>query len=391
MQEAGKQAAENLLFNPKAPRSGPGRTGFNPLTEKNAENGTDTQTRHGRKIYVGNLPEDATSGGVREFFNKTINTILTAKLPGDALVGCYLNAQRRFCFLELRTLREAEFLLNFDGIFYAGNALRLRRPQDFNAVIFPQQMEAEKKQFQQEHPELAAKYEKSPSPEIIAGALGILSSTVEDGPEKMFVGGLPMLMTDDELKQLLQSFGPLKGLHLIKERDNPNQSKGFAFVQWRSMCSADSAMRALHGMKFGQRNLTVRRAVDHEQYRKMSVSNGTQATSQYMTPEQFKPTRVLSIFNMLPMIQTTDEAEVGRVTAESREECQKIGDVLSAEWRDYQVLVEFSTVEGAQAGMGMMQGRKYDGRVLCCAYANPTEKMQQLGTSCWHCRLPATP
>ena len=45
--------------------------------------------------------------------------------------------------------------------------------------------------------------------------LGLVSSLVNDGPDKVFVGGLPYNLKDEDVKELLAVFGPLRSFHLV--------------------------------------------------------------------------------------------------------------------------------------------------------------------------------
>ena len=48
------------------------------------------------------------------------------------------------------------------------------------------------------------------------GHSGGVSSMVPEGPNKVFIGGLPHHLPDSEVKELLESFGPLRvGLLLL--------------------------------------------------------------------------------------------------------------------------------------------------------------------------------
>jgi splicing factor U2AF subunit len=77
-----------------------------------------------------------------------------------------------------------------------------------------------------------------------------------DGPDKVFVGGLPYYLTEVQIKELLESFGyvhfvhmdfnrafildfltfmlcrPLRGFDLVKDRETGN-SKGYAFCVYQ--------------------------------------------------------------------------------------------------------------------------------------------------------------
>jgi splicing factor U2AF subunit len=56
-----------------------------------------------------------------------------------------------------------------------------------------------------------------PPPVFNLAALGIVGTTVAEGPGKVFVGGLPYHLTEEEIKELLGAFGPLRSFHLVKD------------------------------------------------------------------------------------------------------------------------------------------------------------------------------
>ena len=53
-----------------------------------------------------------------------------------------------------------------------------------------------------------------------------------DGPDRIFVGGLPYYLTEEQIRELLSSFGPLKAFDLVKDRDTGN-SKGYGFCVYQ--------------------------------------------------------------------------------------------------------------------------------------------------------------
>lgn len=52
-------------------------------------------------------------------------------------------------------------------------------------------------------------------------------SQMIDANERVFVGGLPYYLTDDQCRELLASFGAIKSFDLVKDRETGN-SKGCA-------------------------------------------------------------------------------------------------------------------------------------------------------------------
>ena len=86
-------------------------------------------------------------------------------------------------FVELRTAEEAACLMQLDGIEYQGFPLRIRRCQEYNAAKAPPL--------------------KRKTPVLDVVELGIVSTQVQDTPNKVFVGGIPKDWDEDKIKKLL--------------------------------------------------------------------------------------------------------------------------------------------------------------------------------------------
>ncbi|CAI9259558.1 unnamed protein product [Lactuca saligna] len=80
-----------------------------------------------------------------------------------------------------------------------------------------------------------------------------------EGPDRIFVGGLPYYFTVVHIRELLESFGPLRRFDLVKDRDTGN-SKGYGLCVYEDQAATDVACAALNGLKMGDKTLTVRRA-----------------------------------------------------------------------------------------------------------------------------------
>jgi len=119
----------------------------------------------------------------------------------------------------------------------------VRRPSDYN-------------------PSLAATLGPSqPNPNLNLSAVGLAPGSAGglEGPDRIFVGGLPYYFTESQIRELLESFGPLRGFDLVKDRETGN-SKGYAFCVYQDLSVTDIACAALNGIKMGDKTLTVRRA-----------------------------------------------------------------------------------------------------------------------------------
>lgn len=80
-----------------------------------------------------------------------------------------------------------------------------------------------------------------------------------DGPNKLYVGGIPKEMTEEQVKTLLLRYGNLRSYFLVKE-SNTNINRGFAFCEYANDEGTTNALTYLHGLKVqGSRTVTVRR------------------------------------------------------------------------------------------------------------------------------------
>jgi RNA recognition motif-containing protein len=72
---------------------------------------------------------------------------------------------------------------------------------------------------------------------------------------KLYVGNLPYLTTDDELRTCLQA-GTVASVAVIKDRDT-GTSKGFGFVQMTTRAEAENAIKLLDNYQLGEHSLKV--------------------------------------------------------------------------------------------------------------------------------------
>lgn len=194
--------------------------------------GVNQATRTARRLYIGGLTV-ATEPALTAFFNELIAAVYK---PGDHLVGVFLSPEKRFAFIEFKEVAMCTAALAFDGVLFNGAQLKIKRPNDYVPAPVT-------------------------GPPIVfrMGGVGLVSSSVPDGPNKIFIGGLPHTLTDEQVKELLTAFGPLVGFHLVREAGSPT-SKGYAFAEWANPAHGEMAVQGLHGMLIADKPLTVKRA-----------------------------------------------------------------------------------------------------------------------------------
>jgi RNA recognition motif-containing protein len=73
---------------------------------------------------------------------------------------------------------------------------------------------------------------------------------------RLYVGNLPKVTTEDELKALFSQAGTVTAVEVIKERGT-NQSKGFAFVTMPDEAESEKAISMFNSYAIGENQLKV--------------------------------------------------------------------------------------------------------------------------------------
>jgi len=155
-----------------------------------------------------------------------------------------MNREQRFALVEFRLTEEASNAMALDGILFEGVPVKVRRPTDYYLSL------------------AAALGPSQPSRKLNLAAVGLTAGSDGGGledPDRIFVGGLPYFYSEAQVRELLESFGPLRGFDLVKDRETGN-SKGYAFCVYLNTNVTDIACAVLNGTKMEDKTLTVRRA-----------------------------------------------------------------------------------------------------------------------------------
>eukprot|EP01018_Ginkgo_biloba_P026379 Gb_16437 [translate_table: standard] len=344
---------------------------------------TQQATRHARRVYVGGLPPLANEQTIATFFSQVMAAIggNTAG-PGDAVVNVYINHEKKFAFVEMRTVEEASNAMALDGLIFEGAPVRVRRPSDYN-------------------PSMAAALGPSqPSPHLNLAAVGLTPGATggADGPDRVFVGGLPYYFTEAQIKELLESFGPLRGFDLVKDRDTGN-SKGYGFCVYQDPAVTDIACAALNGLKMGDKTLTVRRATASGQpkpdqsnilaeaqqqiaFQKLALqaTNGVSALMPgLLAGAAENPTKVVCLTQVVNVDELLDDQEYEDIYEDMKEECGKYGVITTLAMPRPKstgeevpgvgkVFVEYADTQGAAKAKASLNGRKFGGNVVVAVY-----------------------
>lgn len=78
--------------------------------------------------------------------------------------------------------------------------------------------------------------------------------------KKIYVGNLPWSTTDEDLRELFATYGPVQSSSVVNDRET-GRSRGFGFVEM-APADADKAIAELDGRDYGSRALRVNEALD---------------------------------------------------------------------------------------------------------------------------------
>uniref|UniRef100_A0A162A276 Splicing factor U2af large subunit n=1 Tax=Daucus carota subsp. sativus TaxID=79200 RepID=A0A162A276_DAUCS len=343
---------------------------------------TQQATRHARRVYVGGLPPSANEQSVATFFSHVMSAIAgNTAGPGDAVVNVYINHEKKFAFVEMRSVEEASNAMALDGIIFEGAPVKVRRPSDYN-------------------PSLAATLGPSqPNPNLNLGAVGLMPGSAGglEGPDRIFVGGVPYYFTEVQIRELLESFGPLRGFDLVKDRETGN-SKGYAFCVYQDLSVTDIACAALNGIKMGDKTLTVRRANQGttqpkpEQESVLLHAQQQIALQRLMLQQPPAPIGIASKVLCLTQVVTEDELKDDEdyedILADMKTECGKFGNLVNvviprpnpngeASAGVGKVFLEYVDTESASKARAGLHGRKFGGNQVVAVFYQEDKYLQQ--------------
>jgi splicing factor U2AF subunit len=162
--------------------------------------------RQAKRIYIGNITDAHTEEVLRNHFTKLMkeNNLAAGDLGGDIVQEVGIDEEKRFAFIEVscsaryhpvlvlmikfRTPDEATGAMQFDGETIADVKITVKPPKDYIGI--------------------------DTALGTMAGGVGM---TVSESPNKLFIGGLPTYLNDEQVMELMKSFGELKSFNLVKD------------------------------------------------------------------------------------------------------------------------------------------------------------------------------
>lgn len=316
---------------------------------------------------------EASDTEIQAFFDRVFKLCDKSSKPGTPVVSVYVNRDKKFAFVEFRSMEEASACMHLDGIEFKGTQIKIRRPSDYDAMNFPQH---------------------GTVPMLDLSALGIVSTQVDDGPNKVFCGGIPHQLDEEDTKELLACWGPLKSFHFVRDRET-GTAKGFCFYEYTHAEATDDAIEGLNGSSIAGKVLTVRKAQQqggHTAHSEMAynmMSSGMMGsaagmvqgiTNGMLSSSTAKPvmTNVLVMKEMVTDADLFNDEDYTDIMEDVKSELNNYGKVKcllmprpepSARGRTRVpgqglVFAQFETPQQAEAARQEIDGREFDTRFV---------------------------
>lgn len=320
-------------------------------------------SRQSKRLIAYNIPPGSTEESIMGFFNLQLNGLNVVEST-DPCVLCQISKDQSFALLEFRHASEATVALALDGISMepddatngsangSGHGLKIQRPKDY---IVP------------------AVAEETPY------KLGVVSNVVIDTPNKISITNLPSYLNEEQVMELLTSFGELKALALVKDTGT-EESRGIAFCEFVDPAATDIAIQGLNNMLIGDKNLKVRKAsIGITQVAGVEMGVNAMSMLAGTTANDSEETRVLQLLNMVTPEELMDNDDYQEICEDVQEECSKFGHVLDIKVPRPtggsrqsagvgKIYVKYDTTESAKNALRALAGRKFADRTVVTTY-----------------------
>ena len=250
--------------------------------------------RQSKRLLIQNIPSHATDESLLDFFNLQLNGLNVSRGP-DPCISTHVSQDQTYALVEFKTPEDATNAIAMDGISMdpdtmdttngesngTSKGLNIKRPKDYIMPAVTDETENE---------------------------AGILSSVVPDTQNKISITNIPVYLSEDQVMELLVSFGELKSFVLVKDTAT-EQSRGIAFCEYREPQSTNLAVESLNGMELGDTALKVQRASIGIQQVSGEMSVNAMSMMAGATSHDGEAGRILCLMNMITPEELMDAEE----------------------------------------------------------------------------------
>ncbi|KAF3279468.1 hypothetical protein TWF970_004025 [Orbilia oligospora] len=313
-----------------------------------------SNSRQAKRLLCQNLPPMCTEETIYSFFSSFLKSLNAVDSENEPLITVYLNPTGTMAMLEFRSTAYATLCLAFDGMEFDDTEVKIRlsRPKDY---IIPQYSESSESHN------------------------GDISPNVPDSINKICVSNIPTHLADQQVMELLQTFGPLKSFFLVKDKEM-DESKGVAFCEYLDPNIAEIAIEGLNGLDINEQLLNVKRAsIGVKQSAGAEAGIPAMTVIAATTSAEMEGGRVLQLLNMVTADELLDQEEYEEILEDVTDECNKFGPIIdikiprpSGNQRAAagvgKIYVRFEEHESAEKALKSLAGRKFADRTVIVSY-----------------------
>ncbi|KAK6358554.1 hypothetical protein TWF730_007882 [Orbilia blumenaviensis] len=313
-----------------------------------------SNSRQAKRLLCQNLPPMCTEENIYSFLSNFLKSLNAVDSESEPLTTVYLNPTGTMAMLEFRSTAYATLCLAFDGMEFDDTEVKIRlsRPKDY---IIPQYSESNESHN------------------------GDISPNVPDSINKICVSNIPTHLADQQVMELLQTFGPLKSFFLVKDREM-DESKGVAFCEYLDPSIAEIAIEGLNGLDINEQLLNVKRAsIGVKQSAGAEAGIPAMTVIAATTSAEMEGGRVLQLLNMVTADELLDQEEYEEILEDVTDECTKFGPIIdikiprpSGNQRAAagvgKIYVRFEEHNSAEKALKSLAGRKFADRTVIVSY-----------------------
>lgn len=228
-----------------------------------------------------------------------------------------------------------------------------------------------------------------------------------ESPNKLFVGGIPAHLNEEQVMELLKAFGELRTFNLVRDAGKNGQPgrPAFAFAEYLDAGVTDMAIQGLHNFQLGDRTLVVQRAATGRNTGVPAAIPGSAAYLSQALPQlmdtskaaEETTSRCILMLNMVTADELYDDQDYNEIVEDITDELGKYGEVegvrvpkpvpKSKTWQPTdsaaltaeknrkadeeagvgRVFVMYKDLEGTKKAMKAIGGRQFAGRTILVA------------------------
>ncbi|KAF2442450.1 hypothetical protein P171DRAFT_364432 [Karstenula rhodostoma CBS 690.94] len=302
-----------------------------------------------RRLFIYNIPQEVTNDDIVEFWNLQLNG-LNVVSGRDPCVSAQIASNRTYAAITFKTAEDATVALAMDNIAMRDGdqvGLSIRRPKDYI----------------------------TPVADATATTGDTVSSHVADSPNKLSITNIPTYVEEEQVRELVETFGALKAFVLVKDTST-EQHRGIAFCEYVDPEIVEHVIEGLNSIPLGEGTLKVTRATIGLQ-QQIAIDGGVGAISMLAgatAADTRERSRVICLMNMVTPDELLNDDEYDEIKEDIAEECSKYGTILEvkiprpAGVRSSagvgKIYIKYEDAEKAQTAIKSLAGRQFSRRTV---------------------------